>query len=238
MLDRTLSKMPDIKSALVVLSGGMDSAVTLRLAIKKYSKENVKAIIFKYGQRQEIEVAYAMRVCEKFGVEYKLCDVSAIADIAQGFSANTDKTMQMPGAAVKGQRATTYVPNRNMVLLSLAAAYAEVKGCDGIFFGSQASDTSHDNNIVFMDKMNAVFAQNQKFPIQVYAPLHYRTKADEISMIIEMDGSIEFFRDTMTCYNPNEIFSCGKCSACLGRLSAFEQVGYLDPIPYVSITGS
>lgn len=232
MLERTLSKMPDVKAALVVLSGGMDSAVTLRLAIKKYGKDKVKAIAFKYGQRQEIEIAYAQRICTKQDVELKVCSIPAIADIAQGFSANTDSTMVMPGAAVQGQRATTYVPNRNMILLSLAAAYAEVKGCDAIFFGSQAGDTSHDNNIIFMDRMNSVLAENTKFPIVISAPLHYRTKADEIEMIVELDGSVEFFRDTMTCYNPTEVISCGKCSACLGRLSAFVQSRYLDPIPY------
>ena len=134
--------LPDTKGCVVILSGGMDSTIAMRLAIEKYGKDSVSALTFDYGQKQAIEIAHARGSTALLGVKHKVIDASFLGDISKGFSANVDKDIDMPTIKdVLGvARPKTYVANRNMILMSIAAAYAETQNVDTIICGLQVHD--------------------------------------------------------------------------------------------------
>ena len=91
-----LSLLPDTKGCVVILSGGMDSTIAMRLAVEKYGKENVSALTFFYGQKQKREIEMARMSTNMLGVKHKVVDASFLGEISKGFSANVDTDMEMP----------------------------------------------------------------------------------------------------------------------------------------------
>jgi 7-cyano-7-deazaguanine synthase len=169
-------------------------------------------------------------------VQHKVIDASFLGDISSRFSANVDTSIKMPTIKdVLGQpRPLTYVPNRNMILLSIAAAYAETVNADAIFCGLQATDeySYHDTTPRFVNKLNDVLDENRILKIKIYAPFANLSKKDELKLLVEMND-LELLKYTLTCYNPNDSHeSCGKCPSCSERISAFMNVGLIDPITY------
>ena len=172
-----LSFLPQAEHVLIILSGGLDSTIAMRIAIEKYGVNNVKAISFDYGQKQKIELQKAKESTALLGVEHKVFDLSVLNKISQGFSANVDTQIAMPTIQdVLGDPSPkTYVPNRNMILMSLAASYAETKGIDTIIMGLQVHDQYgyHDTTQKFVDKVNNVLSENRKIKIKVVAPFSH-----------------------------------------------------------------
>ena len=127
MINEILEKLPNTKGAIVVLSGGMDSTIALRLCVEKYGKDNVRALTYFYGQKQSIEIEKAKFTTSKLGVKHKVFDLSVLGDISKGFSANVDTDMNMPTIkdVLGDPQPKTYVPFRNMILNSLAFSFAE-----------------------------------------------------------------------------------------------------------------
>lgn len=226
-----------MNKALVVLSGGLDSTTSLRLAIEEY--DAVEAISFFYNQKQCIELELAKKTCERLNVVHKIVDISFLGDIAKSISTNiSGSTIDMPTIHdVLGEpQPVTYVPNRNMIMLSIAASYAETKGITDIICGFQSNDTYgyHDTTTSFLDKINSVLSENRTHKITVKAPFINLTKYYEVKAVYELDGNVDLFKNTITCYNPNEKGeSCGVCPSCAERLQAFAQIGLDDPIAYV-----
>ena len=129
----------------------------------------------------------------------------------------------------------TEVPNRNMILLSLTAAYAEVQQMQYILTGLQVHDqySYWDTTQRFVDSINDVLKQNRKTKLEVIAPFSSFSKKDEIILLKELDGSVGLLAHTLTCYNPNEEgHSCGKCPSCAERIKGFIDAGEKDPIKY------
>jgi 7-cyano-7-deazaguanine synthase len=234
-----------VKGVLIILSGGMDSTICMRWAVQRHGPDKVKAITFDYGQKQRIEIERARASTKLLGVEHKVLDASFLGQISQGFSANVDKDIPMPTIqdVLGDPRPKTYVPNRNMILLSIAAAYAETKGIDTIYCGLQVHDQYgyHDTTQRFVDKLNDVLSENRILKIKIYAPFAEKSKTDELRLLRDIDGNLDLTRHTMTCYNPQEYQdysvkyyrACGKCPSCSERLKAFENVGEKDTIEYV-----
>lgn len=226
-----------MKKALVVLSGGLDSTTSLRLAIEDY--EVVEAISFFYNQKQSVELTLAAETCKRLGVFHKVVDISFLGDIAKSTCTNiSGSDIAMPTSAeVQGiPQPVTYVPNRNMIMLSIAASYAETKGINDIICGFQSSDTYgyHDTTNSFLDKINNVLSENRTHVIKVLAPFINLSKYYEVKAVYELDGNVDLFKTTITCYNPTSDWkSCGVCPSCVERLQAFEQMGIADPIAYV-----
>lgn len=227
--------------ALVVLSGGLDSTSALVLAMADYSE--VHAITYYYGQKQSQEIEMAKRTCQQLGVKHSVVDITFLGDIAKPFSANisgSDITMPTITDVLGEPQPVTYVPNRNMILLSIAASYAEVNKIDTVICGFQSNDTYgyHDTTENFLDKINDVLHENRTWTITVRAPFVNMSKYDEITQVVRMTGSTDVFKNTLTCYNPSadsvsgEPVSCGVCPSCTERLSAFQQAGLVDPIKY------
>jgi 7-cyano-7-deazaguanine synthase len=236
-LKSALGSLPDGGGAVVVLSGGLDSTVAMRLCVEKYGRENVRALTFYYGQRQSIEIDKARASTSLLGVRHKVLDLRILGDIGKGFSANLDSSIAMPTIhEVLGDPAPkTEVPNRNMILLSLTAAYAEVQQMQYILTGLQVHDqySYWDTTQRFVDSINDVLKQNRKTKLEVIAPFSSFSKKDEILLLKELDGSVGLLAHTLTCYNPNEEgHSCGKCPSCAERIKGFIDAGEKDPIKY------
>jgi len=236
-LNNPLSLLPDVKGCVVILSGGMDSTIAMRLAVEKYGKENVSALTFYYGQKQSREIDMARMSTNLLGVNHKVVDASFLGDISKGFSANVDTDMAMPTIkdVLGDPRPKTYVPNRNMILMSIAAAFAETQGVEYIITGLQVHDeySYWDTTARFVNKMNEVFSENRKIKIKLIAPFVALSKSQELNIIKELDGNLNLTLYTLTCYNPNQQHeSCGVCPSCSERIKGFASIGEIDRIPY------
>lgn len=235
-LNEALDLLPNTKGCVVILSGGMDSTIAMRIAVEKYGKENVSALTFNYGQKQSVEIEKAKTSTTLLGVKHKVIDASFLKDISQGFSANVDANIEMPTIkdVLGDPRPPTYVPNRNMILMSIAAAYAEVNGVDTIITGLQATDeyNYHDTTKRWTEKVNDLLSENRIIKIKLTAPFVSLSKKDEISILNELDGNVDFLHNTLTCYNPTDGLSCGVCPSCAERIKAFMSLGIKDPVPY------
>jgi len=232
-----LALLPDTKGCIVILSGGMDSTIAMRLAVERYGKNNVFALTFYYGQKQKKEIDQARISTNVLGVKHKIIDASFLGDISKGFSANVDTDIEMPTIkdVLGDPRPKTYVPNRNMILMSIAAAFAETQNIDTILCGLQVHDEYgyHDTTQRWVDKVNDLFSENRIIKIKLVAPFSKLSKYDELNILRELDGNLDLTLFTLTCYNPDiEGHSCGKCPSCSERIANFAKVGVKDPVPY------
>jgi 7-cyano-7-deazaguanine synthase len=225
--------------AVVLLSGGLDSATTL--AIAKRSGFSLYALTFRYGQRHQCEVEGAKRVARSIGVaEHKVISID-MGGI--GGSALTDLTMEVPkdreDLGSSNQIPLTYVPARNTIFLSYALAWGEVLGAFDIFIGVNATDFSgypdcrHDYIRAFETMANLATAAGtqQKGTFRIHTPIINMTKGQTIlsGMKLNVDYSL-----THSCYDPDrEGRSCGRCDSCRIRLKGFRDAGLEDPIDYV-----
>tara|TARA_Y100000593_G_scaffold93147_1_gene186991 strand:+ start:121 stop:822 length:702 start_codon:yes stop_codon:yes gene_type:complete len=221
---------------LVVLSGGLDSSVATMMCVDKYGKDNVQAVTFDYNQKQKLEIDRAGDLCIALEIEHTILDLSVLGNIAQPMSANISGTeVDMPNIkeVLGDPQPVTYVPFRNMILLSIAMSHAEVQGCNKVITGLQVHDEYGywDTTQKFVDTMNVVASQNRTHSVEIEAPFSQMSKAEEIEVAIEL-GHFDLLRHTLTCYNPQGILSCGKCPSCAERIMNFMKVGRKDPIPY------
>ena len=236
-LENVLKELPDTKGVVVVLSGGMDSTIAMRLCVQRYGANNVRALTFDYGQKQKIEIEKAKITTSHYGVKHKIFDLSVLGEISKGFSANVDSDISMPTIkdVLGDPRPKTYVPNRNMILMSVAASFAEVEGFDTIIMGLQIHDEYgyHDTTGRFVNKVNDVLSENRIIKIRVIAPFAKLSKVDELRILYDLEGSLSLTQHTLTCYNPNDKGeSCGRCPSCSERIANFMMLGEKDPIPY------
>ncbi len=220
-------------SAVVSLSGGMDSSVCLALAARVY---DVYALHFSYGQRTEQrELASARAIAERAGVRQFLpLRIDLFRQI--GGSALTDATIAVPDAPIAkkiGEEIpVTYVPFRNAHFLSAAVSWAEVVGAEAIFIGAVEQDSSG-----YPDCRPAYYAAFQKAietgtrhgNIQIHTPLIHLKKSEIVRLGMELNAP---FHLTWSCYSSQDR-ACGVCDSCVLRLRAFAEAGAADPIPYV-----
>ncbi|MCA0395145.1 MAG: 7-cyano-7-deazaguanine synthase QueC [Proteobacteria bacterium] len=221
------------KKAVVLVSGGMDSAVVL--AIARAQGFDVHALSVSYGQRHTSELAAADRVARALGAaEHKTVQVDLRAF---GGSALTADDIEVPESGGAGIPAT-YVPARNTIMLSLALGWAEVLGANDLFCGVNAVDYSGypDCRPEFIDAFErlanlATKAGVEGAGIRVHAPLLRLGKADIVreGLRLEVD-----FSETVSCYRADaEGRACGHCDACRLRADGFAAAGVPDPTRYV-----
>lgn len=228
------------RRAVVLVSGGLDSATTL--AIAKQNGFECFALSFDYGQRHRFELSAANRVCEARGVAKH---VTITLDLrAFGGSALTDDIDVPKGrneAEMSGSIPVTYVPARNTVFLSVALGWAEVLGAFDLFAGVNAVDYSgypdcRPEFIAEFERLANVATKAGVEPggesFQIHTPLISMTKAD----IIRTGHSLEVdYGLTHSCYDPDENgLSCGDCDSCQLRRAGFADAGVPDPTKYVS----
>ena len=221
--------------AIVLLSGGLDSAVTLAFAMSKGYKP--VAVSFDYDQRHRIELERAKSLVRYYGVEnhvvFKL-DFHAI-----GNSALTDNSIDVPEDRTLDEKdiPVTYVPGRNTIFLSYAMALGDAMNIHTVFIGANAVDYSGypDCRSEYMNAMEKVFKLGTKSGVSgenwnLYAPLIDAKKALIVQTGFDLDVPFGY---TSSCYNPDEDgTACGVCDSCKIRLAAFKEIGKVDPIKY------
>ena len=234
------------KRAVVLLSGGLDSATTL--AIARSESFQCYALTFKYGQRHHREVEAAGKIARSLGVvEHRVIEI----DLAVfGGSALTDSAIEVPKDRARlrdtlvvslsnpSEIPPTYVPARNTIFLSYALAWAEVLGAFDIFIGVNAVDYSgypdcRPEFVAAFEKtanLATAAAVEGKGRFRIRAPVINMTKGEIIraGTSLGVDYSL-----THSCYDPDERGrSCGRCDACQLRLKGFAEAGLRDPIEY------
>ena len=216
------------RKAVVIYSGGMDSYTVLHRALRQGF--DVHALSFHYGQRHAKELQVAEKVCQDLAIDHRLIDIRAVHSLMDS-SALTDSEYAMPsGEYAEGNLAATVVPNRNMVLLSLAIAYAVNIGADVCFYGAHGGDhvLYPDCRPEFVDRMNAVSAIANFEPVHIEAPYLHSDKATILADGLAMGLD---YAQTWTCYLGEEL-ACGRCGSCHERLAAFAANGLTDPLRY------
>ncbi|MDR5865643.1 7-cyano-7-deazaguanine synthase QueC [Halomonas koreensis] len=215
-------------ATVVIYSGGMDSYTVLHRALREGRR--VHALSFDYGQRHARELDVARRVCRELDVPHQVVDITAIHGLIDA-SALTDAERALPdGDYAEANLRDTVVPNRNMVLLSLAIAKAVNIGADRVDYGAHGGDhvLYPDCRPEFVEAMNAVAGIANFEPVTIHAP-YLRAGKDAI-LAEGLAMGLDYAR-TWTCYR-GEALACGRCGSCRERLAAFAANGARDPLPY------
>jgi 7-cyano-7-deazaguanine synthase len=226
------------KKAVVLLSGGLDSATTL--AIARSEGFECYCLTFRYGQRHQREIEAAGDVAKSLrAAEHRIIDIDLAAF---GGSALTDLAIKVPkdrdDLANTKQIPPTYVPARNTIFLSYALAWAEVLGAFDIFIGVNATDYSGypDCRTEFIGafektaNLATAAAAEGKGKFSIHTPVIAMTKAETIltGVRLKVDYSL-----THSCYDPDKRGrSCGRCDSCRLRLKGFAEAGLEDPLEY------
>ena len=227
------------KKAVVLLSGGLDSATTL--AIAGNEGYDTYCLSFRYGQRHAVELQCAKNIAKALGARQHI-----IVDIdlrTFGTSALTETDIEVPKDRSDSEMETgipiTYVPARNTIFLSYALAYAEVLVADTIFIGANAIDYSGypDCRPEYIDAYQTMAnlatqaGVEGKTKLRIRAPLIDKTKAEiiQIGTALGVDYSL-----TLSCYDPDtEGSACGRCDSCLLRKRGFKEASIPDPTRYI-----
>lgn len=225
------------KPAVILLSGGLDSATTA--AIARHEGFALWALSVDYGQRHRFELEAAGRVAAAVGVARHVVLPLRLTEF--GGSALTDQIDVPKDRSLDEMEAeipVTYVPARNTVFLSLALAYAETVGAADIFLGVNAVDYSGypDCRPTFIEAFQRLAnvatkaAVEGRLQFQLHTPLIHMTKAQIIRRGVELGVDYAL---THSCYDPDAAGrSCGRCDACQLRQKGFAEAGLVDPIPY------
>jgi 7-cyano-7-deazaguanine synthase len=224
-----------MKKAVVLLSGGLDSTVTLAQAVSQgYC---VTPLTIYYGQRHARELKAAKDVVRFYGLErhiiidLDLTSFKTSALISRGIDVPERNSTEQIGLDIP----LTYVPARNMIFLSIAAGLCESESAERVFIGANSLDYSGypDCRPEFFEAFQRVLEVGTKAgvegrPIRIEAPIVHSTKADIVSLGKRLGAPLHL---TWSCYKGGEK-ACGKCDSCLLRLRGFREAGYEDEIAY------
>lgn len=218
------------KKAVCVMSGGMDS--TLSAYMMKNSGYDIIAVHFNYDQRtQKKELFCFDEICDKLEVKEKyVLELDFFKQL--GASALTDKNIDVPTGGVEEGIPVTYVPFRNGIFLSMAAAIAEKEGAEVICIGVVEEDSSgypdcRESYIKSMQESINLGTKDET-DIEIKMPLVHLKKSQIVNEAIKLDVPLEY---TWSCYK-NEELACGVCDSCRLRLNGFKVAGAIDPIEY------
>lgn len=216
--------MPQIDNVMLY-SGGLDSTVLLYTL-----KPNVKALMVNYGQRHEKELFHAQDICGTLGVEWDTVDLSKVNRLIRKGSQAGEEDVPLGHYADESMK-TTVVPNRNMIMLSIAVGHAITIGASSVYFAAHAGDHTiyPDCRPEFVYALNkAVRVGNEWTPVELYAPFINLTKA----AIVKEGAALGVpFADTWSCYKGG-VVHCGRCGTCVERKEAFVLANITDPTVY------
>lgn len=219
----------DRRTALVVLSGGQDSTTCLYWALDRFAHGNVSAITFDYGQRHRIELACAENVAADAGVPWECLPIDTFA--ALGGNALTESAIDVAGDLdEESGLANTFVPGRNLIFLTFAAAWAWPRKIGNIVTGVAQTDYSgypdcREATIASLEQTIALGMENN---VQLHAPLMHLSKKETVELAQSL-GALDAMRLTHTCYNGDRP-PCGSCPACELRARGFFEAGVEDPL--------
>ena len=227
--DRELKKTMSSEAserAVVVLSGGQDSTTCLHWAMRRFGRERVETITFDYGQRHRIELGCAARVAEDAGVPSTLLPIDTFA--ALGGNSLTDPTIEVRDS--DSGLPTSFVPGRNLVFLTFAAAFAWQRDIRHLVLGVAQTDYSGypDCRQDTLDAMQRALMLGMDAEFEIHAPLMNRSKKETVELAMEL-GALPAMRLTHSCYEGQRP-PCGQCPACGLRAKGFSEAGVPDPL--------
>lgn len=221
--------------AMVLLSGGVDSATCLGIAVDKYGKDNVIALSISYGQKHDKEIKASQDVAKYYGVEHLYLDLAKIFQYSDcSLLSHSDKEIPKEAYSeqikkTEGTPVSTYVPFRNGLFLSSAASIAFSKNCDVIYYGAHSDDSAGsaypDCSDEFNKAINEAIYLGSGNQLKVVAPFINKTKAGVVKMGLDLKVPYEY---TWSCYEGGDT-PCGKCGTCIDRAEAFRLNGVKDP---------
>ncbi len=219
----------DRNTALVVLSGGQDSTTCLYWAIDRFGLDAVSTITFDYGQRHRIELECARRVAEFAGVDNLVLPIDTFA--ALGGDALTDPDIDVAqGVDETSGLPNTFVPGRNLVFLTFAAAFAWQRGIGHLVTGVAQTDYSGypDCREGTMTALQHTLRLGMESDITIHTPLMHLSKKETVELARDL-GGLPAMAHTHTCYEGQRP-PCGVCPACVLRARGFAEAGIEDPL--------
>jgi 7-cyano-7-deazaguanine synthase len=229
-----------MKHAVVLLSGGLDSATTL--AIARSQGYEAYALSFDYGQRHQRELDAARKIAKSLGAKgHRIVKIDNQIFAGSALTDDVDVPKSRSEEEIGSGIPPTYVPARNTIFLAHALAWAETIPAGHIFIGANAIDYSgypdcRPEFIALFETLAnvATKATAEGARIQIHAPLLPLSKADIVRKAVELDVD---FSLTHSCYDPTpDGRACGKCDSCQLRLKGFREAGVTDPIKYAPVT--
>ena len=219
----------DPGKALVVLSGGQDSTTCLYWAIERWGRNNVSTVTFDYGQRHRIELECAEAIAKDAGVEWTCLPIDTFS--ALGGDALTDASIAVeaePGD--ESSLPNTFVPGRNLIFMTYAAAYAWPRGIGNLVTGVAQTDYSGypDCREETMSALQQALRLGMETDMEIHAPLMHLSKKDTVELAVKL-GALEAMALTHTCYEGVRP-PCGQCPACQLRAKGFAEAGVPDPL--------
>jgi 7-cyano-7-deazaguanine synthase len=219
----------DSTKALVVLSGGQDSTTCLFWAIHRFGREQVSSLTFDYGQRHNMEIDCAQEISQFAQVDNTLLPIDTFAAIGGNALVDDEVDVSVHDSG-STSLPSTFVPGRNLVFLTFAAAFAYNKGIRHLVTGVAQTDYSGypDCREGTIRALQTALRLGMESDVEIHAPLMNLTKADTILMAQDL-GVLPALAMTHTCYNGVRP-PCGQCPACLLRAAGFREAGLPDPL--------
>ena len=218
------------KKAVVVLSGGMDSYTMIHCLHQE--GWGLAALSFNYGQRHKKELRYAQGTCNVRDIPHTIVDLQVLNPLLQGSSLTSD--IDVPeGHYSEDTMKATVVPNRNMIMLSIAVGYAVSLEYDHVYTAVHAGDHAvyPDCRDEFIKAMTAVTMISNYHPVTIQAPFINIDKGEILQEGRRHGLNEDDYIHAWTCYKGLDK-ACGKCGACVERLEAFDWMGWVDPLDY------
>jgi len=217
---------PNPHAAVVLLSGGQDSATCLAWAQKRFQR--LHAITIEYGQRHHIELGSAAEIAKRADVPQTVIPCDSFR--ALGGNSLTGDEAVLGGVRDDNHLPNTFVPGRNLVFITLAAAFAYQRGITEIVTGVCQTDYSGypDCRADTMVALQESLRKGMEFPVTVHTPLMYLSKAETVKMMQDY-GKLDLLAWSHTCYN-GAVPPCGTCPACELRAKGFREAGVIDPL--------
>lgn len=217
-----------MEKALVVLSGGQDSTTCLYWAMARFGRGNVSALSFDYGQRHHIELECARAVSAFAGVSHVCLPVDTFT--ALGGNALTDAAVDVPHEVAGAGLPITFVPGRNLIFLTFAAAHAYPRRIRHIVTGVAQTDYSGypDCRDETLAALKRAINLGMEAEFELHTPLMHLSKKQTVEMAVELDA-IGALAHTHTCYKGQRP-PCGECAACRLRAKGFAEAGVPDPL--------
>ncbi len=215
--------------ALVVLSGGQDSTTCLYWAMREFGAENVSSVTFDYGQRHRVELDCVRELTALTGIDNRVLPIDTFAAI--GGDALTDSEIAVCSEVTeKSGLPNTFVPGRNLIFLSYAAAFAYQRGIDNIVAGVAQTDYSgypdcREETIKAMEKTLNLGMDSE---FRIHTPLMHLSKRETVELADKL-GAMPAMAMTHTCYNGQRP-PCGACPSCELRARGFAEAGIEDPL--------
>lgn len=225
-----------MNSAVLLLSGGLDSVVSLALLKNEY--RDIIALTFNYGQKSFIaEKESSAKIAKYYNLKHEIVHLDWLSNISTSALNNDNDVPMLTKSDLNSIDVTlnssksVWVPNRNGLFVNIAACYAEALGHDSIIIGANKEEaaTFKDNSIDFINAVNFSLKNSTNSLIEIVAPLVQLSKTEIIKKAIELKVPFEFIH---SCYSSNEKH-CGKCESCLRLLRALEENSALDIIKMI-----